>query len=339
MEKNTNFDFRSFNLLVFLYRKRKVLMIVTAVAAIASIVVSLVITPKYQSSMVFFPATNTSASKALIADNMFSTKDILKFGDEEEVEQLLQVLQSDEIKNRIIEKYDLMEHYDIDKDSKYKYSALDRQYYNNINFRKTKYMSIEVSVLDKDPELAAAIANDIGRYLDSTMNNMQNEMADEAFQIVKREYLSLKKDIKELEDSLQDIRQQGLYDYETQAKALNDAYAQALANNQMQEARRIEKRLKVLSDYGAIYQSLNERLQHENERLSQMKSKYQEARVDAKNDLPHKFIVNNAYVPERKAKPVRSLIVIVSTLSAFVMCVLILMLIEYIRRLRAEELL
>ena len=48
------------------------------------------------------------------------TEDILEFGKEEEAEQMLQVLYSDEIRDKVISKFNLMEHYDIDPDSKYR---------------------------------------------------------------------------------------------------------------------------------------------------------------------------------------------------------------------------
>ena len=46
-------------------------------------------------------------------------KSVLRLGEDEELDQLMQVLQSDEIRRRIVEKFDLMNHYEIKPDSKY----------------------------------------------------------------------------------------------------------------------------------------------------------------------------------------------------------------------------
>jgi hypothetical protein len=49
-----------------------------------------------------FPTTNSSISKSLLSENSFEKENILQFGEEEQVEQMLQILNSDEIKERII---------------------------------------------------------------------------------------------------------------------------------------------------------------------------------------------------------------------------------------------
>ena len=110
----SSFDFSSGNLLVFIYRYRKILIAVSLAAAIISSVVSLLIEEKYKSTVIMFPTTTNSISKALIADNFGGKDDVLELGEEEQAEQLLQILNSDEIRNRIVEKYDLMQHYEID---------------------------------------------------------------------------------------------------------------------------------------------------------------------------------------------------------------------------------
>ncbi|MFC2137125.1 Wzz/FepE/Etk N-terminal domain-containing protein [Bacteroidota bacterium] len=339
MENNLKekYTFHSLDLLSYIIKKWKVLAIITAIAAIGSIIVSLVITPKYESTIIFFPTTTSSVSKALISNNVFLNKDVLMFGDEEDAEQMIQVLYSDEIKNKLIEKYDLMSHYGIDPNSKIKWTILDRKMKENINFTKTKYMSIEVSVMDEDPVTAKNIAEDIGNFLDTTINRMRQDMALKAFRIVEKEYLTLQKEISEIEDSLKYISNLGLYDFESQSQALNEAYVKATAESKTELAKKIKKELNVLSEYGATYQSLTKFLEHENERLSLLKAKYMEAKVDAENQLPHKFIVTNAFVPEIKAYPPRSIIVVVSTLSAFLMGLMMLLLIDFIRRLKENK--
>lgn len=336
-KQKEGYTFHSLDLLAYAIKNWKLLAIITFIAAVASAIVSLVITPKFESAMVFFPTTTSSVSKALISNNVFLNKDVLMFGDEDDAEQMLQILHSDEIKRRLIEKYDLMNHYKIDQDSKIKWTILDRKMQENINFRKTEYMSIEVTVLDEDPKTAKNITEDIGNFLDSTIINMRKKTAYEAFKIVEKEYNTLKSEIKQIEDSLKYIRNMGLYDYASQSKALNEAYVNATTLGKTDLAKKIKKELKVLADYGATYLSLSEFLTHENERLSLLKAKYMEAKVDAENVLPHKFIINNAYIPEVKEYPKRTIIVIVSTLSAFIMGLMLLLLVDYIKRLMINK--
>ncbi len=57
----------------------------------------------------------------------------------DQAEQLLQVLHSEPIRTRIIEKYNLMEHYEIDPEGKYPRTKLYEQFRSNINFRLTEF--------------------------------------------------------------------------------------------------------------------------------------------------------------------------------------------------------
>ena len=71
MAKENNskeFRFSSVDLIVFAWEKRIPLIIITAVAAIASIIISLTMTNLFKSQVVLFPAPNTSVSKYLLSD-------------------------------------------------------------------------------------------------------------------------------------------------------------------------------------------------------------------------------------------------------------------------------
>ena len=100
-EKNPD-DFNLTELILFLIKWRKPLLIVTFFAAVAAIVfsTSYFIKPKFESSVIFFPGSATSISKALFTEGRGVKNDIMKFGEEEEAEQLIQILNSDLIKSR-----------------------------------------------------------------------------------------------------------------------------------------------------------------------------------------------------------------------------------------------
>ena len=151
------------------------MIILCVVAAIASSAVALIIQEKFKSTVVMFPASTNSLSKALIAESNGGKYDIMSFGEEEQAEQMLQVLNSDEIRTRICNKYDLMNHYDIDPKDPYAKTLLFEEYEGNISFQRTKFQSVEVTVLDPSPDTAMFIANDISSLLDSSMNRIQKE--------------------------------------------------------------------------------------------------------------------------------------------------------------------
>ena len=241
---------------------------------------------------------------------------------------------SDEIRDRVVIKYNLFEHYDIDPDSKFKYTQLYETFENNISFKRTEFMSIVIEVMDENPQMAADIANDISALIDSTMNRMQKERALQALKIVEDEYNSLKSQMEVLEDSLSKIRNFGVIDYESQAEVYNQAYANAILSGNTGKASKLKEKIDILADYGGAYVSIRDFLLYETEQLSLLKAKLAEAKVDANQNLSHKYIVNKAYKSEKKAYPKRSLIVIFSTFAAFIMTFVILIILDNIKQLK-----
>ncbi|MEA3479678.1 MAG: Wzz/FepE/Etk N-terminal domain-containing protein [Bacteroidota bacterium] len=325
-----NGEFDSSGLLFFVYRWRKTLIIVFVMAVIASWIFSspFFITPKYQSSVIMFPVATNSISKALISQKSGIKEDILGFGEEEQAEQMLQILNSNRIRDRIIAKYDLLNHYDIKPGSKYRMTRLIREYENNITFRRTEYMAVKISVLDKDPIMAADIASSIAELIDSTKNLMQKERAVMALKIVHTEYNELQREINQIVDSLRVLGQLGVHDYESQSEVLNQQLAIAISKNNKQAINALEKKMSVLAEYGSIFLSLKNTLEYKTEQITLLKAKYEEAKVDAEQELPQKFIVNSAYVAEKKSYPVRWMIVVVSTLSALMLAIICIIIME-----------
>jgi len=328
--------YSNIDLLKFLIRNYKPIIAITLIGTIVSIVVSLLITPKFKSAVIIYPASTSSVSKALLTDMTMSPKDVMKFGEEVETEQLMQILQSDEIKSRIIQKHDLVNHYHINPKLKFYKTLLLLEYDENISFRKTEYQAIEVKVMDTEPQVAADIANDIASLLDSVYNKIQKERALKALELVEKVYKEQEETIKDLEDSLSVISSMGIYDYDSQSKVLGEAYAKALSSGNEASANMIKQKLSNLAKYGSSFSSLKTQHEDEIKQLVFLKSKRTEARVDAYNDLPHKYIVNKAEASEKKAYPKRSLIVIFSTIATFIFALFLILIFERFRIIKNE---
>src|SRR5436305_1996075 len=116
----------STSLLFLLVRWRKPLIIVFLSTLVAAFIFSgpSFIQPKYRSSVIFFPSSTNSISKAILEESNSEKQDILAFGEEEQAEQMLQILNSDDIRQSIINKYHLLQHYDIDVDESFPMTRL-----------------------------------------------------------------------------------------------------------------------------------------------------------------------------------------------------------------------
>jgi uncharacterized protein involved in exopolysaccharide biosynthesis len=335
-----NGDFDSSGFLFFLYYWRKPLIIITLIAIFASVLFSSpwFITPKYKSTVILFPVATNSISKALISQQSGIKEDVLGFGEEEQAEQMLQILNSNKIRDRVVKKFKLFEHYGIDPESRYKNTKLLKEYDNNVSFRRTEYMAVKISVMDKDPQMAADIANTIAELVDSTKTQMQRDRAMRAFKIVEEEYIDLQKEISGIVDSLKVIGKLGVNDYESQSEVINQQLAIALRNGDMNAVAALEERLDVLAEYGGSFLSLKNTLEFKSEQLTLLKAKYQEAKVDAQSELPQKFIVNSAFKAEKKSYPIRWIIVLVSTFATLLMAILIIITIENFARIKKKSL-
>ena len=233
----------------------------------------------------------------------------------------MQVLNSNRVRDKVISRFNLMEHYQIKQDSKYPITKLNKLYDARVKFRRTEYNAVKITVLDSDPVMAAQMANDIAEIFDSTMNQMQKEVAVKAFRLVEEEYMTLWNEMHQLEDSLNTLRKLGVFDYESQVEMLSQQLAVELGKGNTQGIKNIQEQLDILAEYGGASYAINERLDNDRLQLSLVKSKYEEAKMDATQDIPHKFVVTSAFQAERKSYPVRWIIVVVTVLSTFLLLI------------------
>jgi uncharacterized protein involved in exopolysaccharide biosynthesis len=336
-ENRTPNYFDSTSLIEFFWRWRKPLIIIGVAAALVSAGIALIIKEKYKSTVVMFPVQSNAISKALLTEDVTGKQDILQFGEEEQAEQMLQILNSDEIRTAVCKKYDLMKHYEIDPTDRFKNTKLSEMYNENITFKRTEFMSVRVDVMDIDAQMAADIANDIAALLDSTKRRMQRDRALQAFRIVEQSYFQKQAEVNRMQDSMHVINEKGMYDYESQSEVTSAEYAKALASGNTRAIQSLEEQLKIISEYGSAYIAVRENLYIQREQLNLLKKKYEEAKVDADAVLSYKFIVNPAYKAERKSYPIRWLIVVVSTTASVVFGILFLILFDNIRSIRRKE--
>lgn len=304
------YDFASLDILLYIWEKKLPLAVITVIAGIISIIVSLSITPMFKSSLVIYPTSN----------GFFATTD-----EEAQVEQLLQVIISEEVKNKVVAKNNLMEHYGINPSSEFPLSELDYAFNSNVKVRKTEYGSIQMDVLDKDPKMAARIANDISLMTDTVYNQVLREKANNVLPLVEREYFEFLEGYQEMKDSMDVIRSLGINDYASQSERYNQAYVAAVLSGNDKIIKILDEKLRILSKYGGEYEALSNQIKAAAEPYTHLKERYRMAMADAKQTYPHQFVVNTAYEAEMKAYPKRAIIVVVSTISAFLLSLLLLM--------------
>ena len=90
MDFGNSFELK--NSMQFFRRHWKLLTIVTVVAIAVSVVASLLVTPRFKSSVVIFPTNSNRLSKAILADRY--SLDYMDYGIERDCEYAIQILSS-----------------------------------------------------------------------------------------------------------------------------------------------------------------------------------------------------------------------------------------------------
>lgn len=324
----------SIDLVLFLWKQRRLLIGITLAGAIAGVAASFIIPERFQSEVILYPAISNSASRSLLNEQSGSRDDILALGDEEDAQQLLQMLQSDEIRDRTAAKFDLMTNYEIDPESEHKQAELREAYEEFVRFEFTKFGSVRVSVLDRDRQRAADMANFIAGEVDSVWNAMQMERAAIGVRLVESKLAEAERNVTWLNDSLGRIRAAGVQDYHTQSERFNEYLGAAIVKGDQRAIKLFDEKFKVLAQYGGAYLTLQGQLDNELWRLNQLRTKLTQARADMESDLPHKFVVNKALPSDRKATPIRWLVTAISTAAAFLLALLFLVVRENVNSIR-----
>ncbi len=324
----------AFDLTIFLWHRRRFILGMALLGLLGGIVTTLAIPPRFRSEVILFPAITNSVSKALLSEQSTGRDDILALGDEEDAEQLLQILNSDQVRDRTAARFDLLKVYKIDPDGKHKNSELRDAYENHVKFEYTKFGSVRVEVLDTDPQRAADMANFMSSQVDSVWNEMAHERALKGYRIVKDGVSALVVEIEQLGDSMEVLRSLGVQDYHTQAERYNEYLGAAIVKGDQRAIDEFEKRFKVLAQYGGAYVNLQDMQFNEVKRLSALRMKLEQAKADLDSDLPHKFTVNKAFPADRKSWPIWWLVVSVSTISALIFALLMVVAQENMRKIR-----
>ncbi len=301
------------------------LTIITAIAIILAVIFSspFFITPKYKSVAVVYPANITS------------------YSDESETEQMLQIMQSKDIKDSVIKKFDLAQHYDLDSSYKYFYTVLYYEYGQNVSINKTPYESVEIVVMDEDPQMACDIVNAVLNFYDKKVRNLHN---DKYLEVIKMyEYILAQKrnGIDSLQKELSHLsKKYGLIDYDAQALEVTRGNLKTImgaskGNINQSEVNRL---LENMQEKGGKLIDLVESIRHEARTYADLKVEYENYVRFYTDELSYSNIITPPFPSDKKAYPVRWLIVVFTALAVFFLTAIIVVIYDKYRYQIQEEL-
>lgn len=317
------------------------------------------ITPLYKATVIFYPTSNANMSSTMLTEPGTQGYRITEFGSEEDAEQLLQILTSDALRNKVIIRYQLAGHYGLDTSQKVSMLAMRTLFGKNYSVKQTEYKAIQVSVFDKDPKLAAEMANYIANLADFEKTDIQKAKALQAFKIVEQEYLAQVNRMKGMDSILLSLREKGVYDYFEQSSQLNEALTSNSIKLQQEQAilkvyeenkesipdsllirtrarvngyqaaiKSIKPLLEEIKKHGGEYLNNINNLELERKKLLSLKTRYESAKIDFEESLPQKFVINAAEEPEIPSTPRRLLTTAIVMVSTFIFALLLLALMD-----------
>ena len=321
--------FNSFNLVFFFWKKRRVFFIVCGLTAVLSLIASFLIQPQYKSSVIIYPPRTNSIAKILTAEQSYNEKlDIRAYGIDEEVEQMLQILSSRDLKNKIVKKFNMAHHYGIDTNKRYGKAKLNKAVDNNWTFKRTAYGAIAINVTDVDPKWAQEIALEISNELDSMKNSIEKTRATAAYHYLLKHIENTEAEIERLNDSVKLLMSYGVYDFERQSERVMQQYAAAVAQGNDAAIRRLQSELEKLSTYGPKILSYKQSQEDFGTYLAVCRGRLMDAKLEAETVFPQKFVIEMPECSDKKVYPNKALIITLSTIGAFILTAFLLLLLD-----------
>jgi len=325
MTNNSNFNAN--DLISFLWKSRKILIILGILAAVSSAIVSLLIEEKFKSVVTIYP---TMSSSVVFSESITEDQDVAKFGEEEQVEQMLQILESSSIRQKVVNKYQLMTHYEIDTTDELKNLDLSETYSDLISFSRNKNGAVLIEVLDKSPDTAMLIASYISELYDSTKNSIIHERAMYDFTIKKEKLEKLQNDMNMINDTMSKLTSLGVVTQDAY-----EALTVAMMTAKDQETKELyQKKIDMTEKYGSVLKSFEVQVEFLSERLATYSSAYELAETNAHHSISHRFKIEDATRPYKKSYPIRWLIVVVSVFSTVFLAIVLLLFYEKFKELK-----
>ncbi len=184
-------------ILRFLYREKKWILGSVILAALLSVLLTSTMEKKYKATATVFPPGFNSADRML--ENP-------QFGYNIEADRLIQIGQSINFKDSVIKYFNLVEYYEIDQGKPDWKSRLLKKYESDIDFERTKYMSVQISVKNRDADQAAAMVKEMMNLMSRFWERLFKDNMLETLKYAEKRYINKQLEVNRMLDSIDILR-------------------------------------------------------------------------------------------------------------------------------------
>ena len=293
---------------IFLKWKKHII-IAMLVAGIAGVVVSYFVKPKYESIAVVYPSN------------------VFPYSEETETEQLLQIFQSANVRNAVIEEKNLYDHYDLRKEDPQGAYFINSLWGENVSISRTPNDAIKIRVLDKDPKMAYDIVNSIIKEYNLFTDSVHKSKFTEVVELYDRQRARKFVMLDSLKQEIKKYNEMGIYDVPYQAKELAAAVLRGSGNNA-----KIAEMQKVFNEHSSDYMILTAWLEGEIRGLEDFINKYDIAFTEYDRRFTHASIISSPEVAQKRYSPVRWIYGALFMMGGFLMTLLAIGVVETVQK-------
>lgn len=303
-------------ILNLIWKRRFHFIIIGVIAIILSAIFSgpAFIIPKYKSTARIYPSNLWTLSN------------------ESETEQMLEILNSNDIKFKMFDVFDLDQVYGIDKNDANFITYMLDIYNSNVSISKTEYETAEIKVMDEDPVRASNMCDSIIYLYNKKVREIHKAKDKEMVDISLKSLNKKEQELKSLERKLDSLRAAtGILSFGGQVPELTRGYMTALANGRSNtsEGKKIEKLYNNFSEDGSRAMVLENKFNKTLLTIDSLNMVYEKYLVEYEKDITYSHIVEYPYPADKKSYPVRWLIVFLSTFSAIFIGLLAFLVLDY----------
>ncbi|WP_163710102.1 GumC domain-containing protein [Mangrovibacterium lignilyticum] len=252
------------------------------------------------------------------------------FSEESESEQLLEIISSTDIKRKMIDSFGLTERYEIKSGDRFAQTHVLKEYDEHVSSSKTRFETIELSVLDADPEIACAMVDSLIAFYNVKMLEMRRAKYSEELLTYQKDLERKQAELDSLNRKMEMFRQEyGILDYENQAQQLTLGYAEALARGAARSSvNELQKRLDVLAEKGGAFRQMEMKTLELEKQRDEISRQVEESYSLVNRNDRFAMVVEEPFPADKKSYPTRWLIVLASLISVEFLAMMLLLLFD-----------
>ncbi len=261
---------------------------------------------------------------------------ISELSEESRTEQMLEIINSNDVKKRMFKAFKLDEDYKISKDDPQYLTYMFGIYDDNVSTSKTQYETVEISVMDFDPQQAADMCDSIIHFYNQKVGQIHKAKNKEMIKILKKQLDLKNHEIDSVSYELKEIQSKtGIADFKNQVPEVTRGYMTALATGRgsSSDTKEIKKLYDNMVREGADSYRLERSYNTLINQIDSVKTLYDINVSEYEKNITYSHVVESPFPADKKSYPVRWLIVVFSAFSAVFFALLVFFVLDY----RKEE--